>query len=188
MPGMGLAPTTEVRFQSPTPPTVDTPAHKHKTNAHTHTHESLTQSSWHVTLAGNDPYPCEGSYYPYNVRAEPVTFPHQLSSLNQTYGWGCESGDSYGNSGTSFDSGSSTNQPNTADVWKVYSAVGTNTNNGGIDASSSKLSFIGSVGVNGGQGNSDCIYGSCSDHNTYGVSGSGWQGPGNGEVRRETGT
>jgi len=61
------------------------------------------------------------------------------------------------------------------------------TNNGGIDASSSKLSFIGSVGVNGGQGNSDCIYGSCSDHNTYGVSGSGWQGPGNGEVRRERG-
>jgi hypothetical protein len=32
----------------------------------------------------------------------------------------------------------------------------------------SKLSFIGSVGVGGGQGNSDCIYGSCDDHDTYG--------------------
>ena len=45
----------------------------------------------------------------------------------------------------------------------------------------SKLGFIGSVGVDGGQGNSDCIYGSCDDHDTYGVAGSQWQGPGNGE-------
>ena len=40
------------------------------------------------------------------------------------------------------------------------------------------LSFIGSVGVEGGQGNSDSIYGSHDDHDTFGVSGSGWQGPG----------
>ena len=32
----------------------------------------------------------------------------------------------------------------------------------------SKLSFIGSVGVGGGQGNADCIYGSCDDHDTFG--------------------
>ena len=43
-------------------------------------------------------------------------------ALNQTYGWGCESGDAYG-SGTSFDSGVGTNQAD-VDVWKVYSAVG----------------------------------------------------------------
>jgi hypothetical protein len=40
------------------------------------------------------------------------------------------------------------------------------------------LSFIGSVGVEGGQGNSDSIYGSHDDHDTFGVAGSGWQGPG----------
>jgi len=46
-------------------------------------------------------------------------------TLNQTPGWGCESGDSYG-SGTSFDGdGIGTNQPDTVDYWKVYSAVGT---------------------------------------------------------------
>jgi len=38
------------------------------------------------------------------------------------------------------------------------------------------------VGVGGGQGNADCIYGSCDDHDTYGVAGSQWQGPGNGEA------
>ncbi len=43
------------------------------------------------------------------------------------------------------------------------------------------LSFIGSVGVEGGQGNSDCIFGSCDDHDTFGVSGNGWYGPGYGE-------
>lgn len=44
-----------------------------------------------------------------------------------------------------------------------------------------QLNFIGGVGVGGGQGNSDCIFGDCDDHDTYGVLGSGWQGPGNGE-------
>lgn len=57
--------------------------------------------------------------------------------------------------------------------YSSYSAIG--------DAGISKLQFIGSVGVGGGQGNADCIYGSCDDHDTYGISGSGWQGPGNGE-------
>ena len=47
------------------------------------------------------------------------------TALNQTYGWGCESGDAYG-SGTSFDGGGvGDNQPDTG-VWKVYSAVGPN--------------------------------------------------------------
>ena len=45
-----------------------------------------------------------------------------------------------------------------------------------------QLGFIGGAGVEGGQGNSDSIYGSHDDHSTYGVSGSGWQGPGNGEA------
>eukprot|EP00960_Hanusia_phi_P058818 763993-Hanusia_phi.AAC.1 len=45
---------------------------------------------------------------------------HQTSSLNQTYGWGCESGDSYG-SGTSFDSGVGTNQSD-QDIYP-YNAV-----------------------------------------------------------------
>jgi len=47
--------------------------------------------------------------------------------------------------------------------------------------SNAQLGFIGGAGVEGGQGNSDSIYGSHDDHSTYGVSGSGWQGPGNGE-------
>ena len=45
-----------------------------------------------------------------------------------------------------------------------------------------QLGFIGGAGVEGGQGNSDSIYGSHDDHSTYGRSGSGWQGPGNGEA------
>jgi hypothetical protein len=45
-----------------------------------------------------------------------------------------------------------------------------------------QLGFIGGAGVEGGQGNSDSIYGSHDDHSTYGVSGTGWQGPGNGEA------
>jgi hypothetical protein len=36
-------------------------------------------------------------------------------------------------------------------------------------------------GVEGGQGNNDAIYGSHDDHDTFGVLGEGWQGPGNGE-------
>ena len=39
----------------------------------------------------------------------------------------------------------------------------------------SQLGFIGGAGVEGGQGNSDSIYGSHDDHSTYGVSGTGWQ-------------
>jgi len=50
------------------------------------------------------------------------------------------------------------------------------------DAGTSKLGFIGGSGIEGGQGNADSIYGSHDDHSTYGVSGSGWQGPGNGEA------
>lgn len=50
------------------------------------------------------------------------------------------------------------------------------------DASTSKLGFIGGSGIEGGQGNADSIYGSHDDHSTYGVAGSGWQGPGNGEA------
>jgi hypothetical protein len=46
----------------------------------------------------------------------------------------------------------------------------------------SQLGFIGGAGIEGGQGNSDSIYGSHDDHDTYGVQGSGWQGPGNGEA------
>ena len=49
--------------------------------------------------------------------------------------------------------------------------------------SGSQLGFIGGAGVEGGQGNSDSIYGSHDDHSTYGRSGSGWQGPGNGEAQ-----
>jgi hypothetical protein len=48
--------------------------------------------------------------------------------------------------------------------------------------SGSQLGFLGGAGVEGGQGNSDSIYGSHDDHSTYGRSGSGWQGPGNGEA------
>ena len=36
-------------------------------------------------------------------------------------------------------------------------------------------------GIEGGQGNNDAIYGSHDDHDTFGVLGEGWQGPGNGE-------
>jgi len=46
---------------------------------------------------------------------------------------------------------------------------------------SQSLGFIGGVGIDGGNGNATCIYSSCDDHDTYGISGSGWQGPGNGE-------
>jgi len=45
------------------------------------------------------------------------------TSLNQTYGWGCESGDAYG-SGTSFDGGGVGTNQSDVDVWHVYSAVG----------------------------------------------------------------
>jgi len=45
-----------------------------------------------------------------------------------------------------------------------------------------QLGFIGGSGIEGGQGNSDSIYGSHDDHSTYGIFGSGWQGPGNGEA------
>ena len=45
-----------------------------------------------------------------------------------------------------------------------------------------QLGFIGGAGIEGGQGNADSIYGSHDDHDTYGVLGSGWQGPGNGEA------
>jgi len=41
--------------------------------------------------------------------------------------------------------------------------------------------FLGSVGVDNGEGNSTCIYDSCDDHDTYGVMGPGDYGPGNGE-------
>ena len=50
------------------------------------------------------------------------------------------------------------------------------------DKAPSQLGFIGGSGIEGGQGNSDSIYGSHDDHSTYGVAGSGWQGPGNGEA------
>ena len=43
------------------------------------------------------------------------------------------------------------------------------------DKTPSQLGFIGGAGVEGGQGNSDSIYGSHDDHSTYGVSGTGWQ-------------
>mmetsp|Transcript_33354 Transcript_33354/g.48741 ORF Transcript_33354/g.48741 Transcript_33354/m.48741 type:complete len:355 (+) Transcript_33354:14-1078(+) len=53
---------------------------------------------------------------------------------------------------------------------------------GAEGAGTSKLGFIGGSGIEGGQGNADSIYGDHDDHSTYGVSGSGWQGPGNGEA------
>ena len=40
---------------------------------------------------------------------------------------------------------------------------------------------VGGVDIEGGQGESDSIFGSHDDHSTYGVAGSGWQGYGNGE-------
>ena len=57
---------------------------------------------------------------------------------------------------------------------------------GGNPYQRNALSFIGSVGVEGGQGNSDSIYGSHDDHDTYGVSGSGWQGPGKKSLHKQT--
>jgi hypothetical protein len=44
---------------------------------------------------------------------------------------------------------------------------------------------VGGVDIEGGQGESDSIFGSHDDHSTYGVTGSGWQGPGNGEMPGE---
>ena len=44
---------------------------------------------------------------------------------------------------------------------------------------------VGGVDIEGGQGESDSIFGSHDDHSTYGVAGSGWQGPGNGEMPGE---
>ena len=37
------------------------------------------------------------------------------------------------------------------------------------------------MGIEGGQGNSDAIYGSHDDHDQYGIFGPGYYGPGNGE-------
>jgi hypothetical protein len=48
--------------------------------------------------------------------------------------------------------------------------------------SASQLGFMGGAGVEGGQNNPDSVYGYHDDHSTYGVSGSGWQGAGNGET------
>jgi len=45
---------------------------------------------------------------------------------------------------------------------------------------------VGGVDIEGGQGESDSLFGSHDDHSTYGVMGSGWQGPGNGEAPGET--
>ena len=53
---------------------------------------------------------------------------------------------------------------------------------GAASLAPAQLGFIGGAGVEGGQGNSDSIYGSHDDHATFGVAGSGWQGPGNGEA------
>ena len=44
---------------------------------------------------------------------------------------------------------------------------------------------VGGVDIEGGQGESDSIFGSHDDHSTYGVAGSGWQGAGNGEMPGE---
>jgi len=44
---------------------------------------------------------------------------------------------------------------------------------------------VGGVDIEGGQGESDSIFGSHDDHSTYGVAGSGWQGTGNGEAPGE---
>lgn len=54
--------------------------------------------------------------FPYNAVAQKAT------GLNQTPGWGTESGDAYG-SGTGYDSGVGTNQSSTE--LDPYSAVGT---------------------------------------------------------------
>jgi hypothetical protein len=50
-----------------------------------------------------------------------------------------------------------------------------------MPAGPGQLSFIGSVGVEGGQNNADFIFGSHDDHSEFGVNGNGWWGPGNGE-------
>lgn len=52
-------------------------------------------------------------------------------ALNQTYGWGCESGDQYGD-GMSFDSGVGTNQSD-ADLYP-YNAVASKTVGGTMKA------------------------------------------------------
>ncbi len=44
---------------------------------------------------------------------------------------------------------------------------------------------VGGVDIEGGQGESDSLFGSHDDHSTYGVAGSGWQGAGNGEMPGE---
>ena len=66
--------------------------------------------------------------------------------------------------------------------YASWSDVGGNTSLAAQHAGTSKLGFIGGAGIEGGQGNADSIYGSHDDHSTYGVAGSGWQGPGNGEA------
>ena len=66
--------------------------------------------------------------------------------------------------------------------YASWSDAGGNTSLAAQHAGTSKLGFIGGAGIEGGQGNADSIYGSHDDHSTYGVAGSGWQGPGNGEA------
>ncbi|EKX35460.1 hypothetical protein GUITHDRAFT_155490, partial [Guillardia theta CCMP2712] len=46
--------------------------------------------------------------------------------------------------------------------------------------------FIGSIGVEGGQGTSDAIFGSYDDHEQYGLLGPQDYGPGNGGFVSET--
>ena len=74
---------------------------------------------------GNDPYPCEGSYYPYNVRAD---VPFHLSPLAQnlacTEFTGCSS---FGGDGTEFtgDNGFTVTDPNhPEDSWSSPSQLG----------------------------------------------------------------
>mmetsp|Transcript_31914 Transcript_31914/g.77187 ORF Transcript_31914/g.77187 Transcript_31914/m.77187 type:complete len:88 (-) Transcript_31914:342-605(-) len=61
-------------------------------------------------------------------------------------------------------------QPQIKSLLPVWSPSGTT------------LGFIGSVGVEGGQGNSDPIFGTTDDHDQWGVYGYGDYGPGNGET------
>jgi hypothetical protein len=51
-----------------------------------------------------------------------------------------------------------------------------------VDPSSGSTTKLWLFGEGAGQGNSDSIYGSHDDHSTFGVSGSGYQGSGNGEA------